>query len=98
PIRPRPSPAVGNPFVSCRQLLPPSGDTNRPLPVPSYALLYSHGPCRAAHRTAYTICGFAGSSATSIAPVFSSLYKTLSKVRPPSVDRNTPRSWLGPYG
>src|SRR5437867_1096770 len=36
-------------------------------------------------------------AARSMAPVSGSLYSTLVHVRPPSVERNTPRSLLGPY-
>src|SRR5919197_6042047 len=98
PIRLRPCAAVGRPRVSGCHVSPPSVDLNNPLVAPVYALLYSHGACRAAHSAAYTICAFDGSNATSTPPVFSSLYKIFCHERPPSVDRNTPRSSLGPYG
>src|ERR1700736_6566546 len=77
PMRPRPSAGVGSPVVSGAHVVPPSVDLNSPLVGPLYALLYSHGPWRAAQSTAYTVCAFAGSNATAIAPVFSSLYSTL---------------------
>src|SRR3954463_13778650 len=40
--------------------------------------------------------GFAGSMARSTAPAESERNSTLSHVLPPSLDRNTPRSALGP--
>src|ERR1043166_3252242 len=97
PMRPSPWSPVGSPRPISRHVVPPSTDLNRPLFGPEKAP-FSHGPWRASHSTAYTVCGFEGSKATSAAPVFSSLYKTLSKVLPPSRDLNTPRSVLGPYG
>src|SRR2546428_1155816 len=48
------------------------------------------------HRAAYSTRGFVASRARSIAPVESSTYSTLLQLRPPSVDRNTPRVGLGP--
>src|SRR5206468_8927063 len=47
---------------------------------------------------AYTVLGLLGSIRTSLALVYSSLYSTLANVRPPSVERYTPRSAFGPYG
>src|SRR5580765_1107984 len=99
-MREIPSAAPGNPLLDGRHVVPPSVDLYRPLPAISIdaPLRTSHGATRAAHNAAYNTCGFAGSITSSAAPVFSSLYKTFSKLFPPSVDRNTPRSAFGPYG
>ena len=51
PMRPRPCRVVGSPCVSCFQVVPPSVDLKSPLSGPCQAP-FSHGPCRAAHRTA----------------------------------------------
>src|SRR6185295_809038 len=51
PIRPKPCSNVGSPFVSLRQLLPPSVDLNNPLSGPCQAP-FSHGPCLPAQRSA----------------------------------------------
>src|SRR6185503_9956675 len=95
PIRPNPSLVVGSPCVNFFQVLPPSVDLNNPLSGPFHEP-FSQGPWRPAHISAYIILGLTGSIVTWTAPVFSSLYKTCSQFFPPSVDRYTPRSLLGP--
>src|SRR2546421_354299 len=50
-------------------------------------------PCQS---VAYTTRGFPGSKQRSIAAVTLSLYRTFFQLRPPSVDRKTPRSSFGP--
>src|SRR5712692_5682521 len=92
------SSALSRPRLSCRQVLPPSVDLNNPPPGASidWPLRISHGATRAAQSAAYTVCGLLGSNARSTAPVFSSRYKILSQVSPPSTLRKTPRSELGP--
>src|SRR3954466_7624307 len=87
PTRPRPCAPVGRPLPICRHVVPPSVDLNTPLAGPLNDP-FSHGPWRASHKTAYTICALVGSNATSAAPVFSSLYNTFSNDLPPSVERN----------
>jgi hypothetical protein len=72
PMRLRPcSSKVGNPSVKRRHVSPPSVDLNIPLPGPRNTP-FSHGPSRASHITAYTVCASLGSKATSTPPVFSS--------------------------
>src|SRR5260370_25986613 len=89
------TPSSGRPLVNCRQCVPPSVDLKMPPFVPLHAE-FSQGPCRPSHRQAYTMLGLDGSSSTSEPPVFSSLWRTFSNDRPPSVDRTVPRSSLGP--
>src|SRR5437667_11839268 len=90
------SPA-GNPLpLICFQVRPPSADLYNPLPGPPIGGYVLHGGRRICHSAAKTICGLAGSIVTSTAPVFSSLYKTFCQVAPPSAERKTPRSVLGP--
>src|SRR5438874_4876923 len=99
PMRPRPSAAPGRPAPIWRQVVPPSVDRYRPFDADRvHELPISHGACRAAHNTANTVCELAGSNARSTAPVFSSLPNTLCHVSPPSRERYTPRSPVGPYG
>src|SRR6266516_971242 len=94
----RPTGPAGSPCpVSAVHVAPPSVDLYRPLPGPSSGGYCSHGVRRAWYSAAYTTWGSAGSAARSMAPVSGSLYSTLAHVRPPSVERNTPRSLLGPY-
>src|SRR5882757_7333707 len=95
PILPKPCSVVGKPAVNFFQVVPPSTDLNMPLSFPFQAP-FSHGPCLPAHISAYTMFELLGSMVTCIAPVFSSLYKTLSHVLPPSTVLYTPRSSLGP--
>src|SRR3954462_1068810 len=95
PTRPNPCAPVGRPAPTWFHVVPPSTDLYNPLAGPVNDP-FSHGACRASHITAYTICAFDGSNATSAAPVFSSLYKTFSYVLPPSTERKTPRSAFGP--
>src|SRR5438105_3783273 len=97
PMRPRPSAAPGRPVPIWRQFVPPSVDRYRPFEADRvHELPISHGACRAAHNTANTVCEFAGSNARSTAPVFSSCSSTFCHVAPPSGERYTPRSTLGP--
>src|SRR5579862_3225786 len=86
----------GRPPVSFRQFLPPSVDLKIPPFVPAYSLPNSQGACRDSHSEAYSTYGCAKSIVISEAPVFSSTYKDLFQVWPPSVETNTPRSALGP--
>src|SRR3954453_23958245 len=67
----------GTPFVNGFHVVPPSVDLKIPPPGPLHAE-FSHGPCRASHNAAYTICGFVGSICPSDAPVFSSFPRTFS--------------------
>src|SRR6185295_10345230 len=97
PILPNPCSVVGKPFVIFFQVVPPSVDLNKPLSFPFHAP-FSQGPCLPAHISAKTMFELFGSIVTWTAPVFSSLYKTLSHVLPPSVVLYTPRSSFGPYG
>src|SRR5690348_11052699 len=77
---------LSSPFVSGCHVVPPSVDLKIPPPL-SLHDPFSHGPCRASQRAAYTVFGFDGSMTTSEPPVFSSLPRTFSNVWPPSVDR-----------
>src|SRR5262245_12159602 len=88
---------VGRPSVPCRHVAPPSMDLQMPPLVPPNdpPSMYDCCCCQSA---AYTVFGSLGSMRTSFALVYSSLYNTFWKLRPPSVERNTPRSALGPYG
>src|SRR6266478_6398763 len=92
----RPQSPEGNPFsVICVHVTPSSVDLYSPLPGP-----YDSPLCpafrTAYHSVAYTTRGFPGSKHRSTAPVTLSLYKTFFQLRPPSVDRYTPRSSCGP--
>ena len=74
PMRPSLSSAPGRPAVIHRQVVPPSVDLYKPLLAERVQELpISQGAWRADHKTAKTVWGFAGSNATSTAPVFSSL-------------------------
>src|SRR5438876_11709667 len=73
----------------CFQVRPPSVDLYKPPPTPPMGGYVLHGGRRVRHSAAKTICGLAGSIATSMAPVFSSLYKTFCQVAPPSAERKT---------
>src|SRR5436189_5859240 len=84
PILPKPCSVVGKPLVIFFHVVPPSVDLNNPLSVPFHAP-FSHGPCLPAHMSAKTMFELFGSIVTWTAPVFSSLYKTLSHVLPPSI-------------
>src|SRR5438132_4754193 len=86
-----PAPEAGNPFVNGFHVVPPSVDLKMP-PFDPFQAPFSHGPCRVSQRHAYTMSGLFGSNSRSDAPVFSSLYRTFRKLRPPSVDRKTPRA------
>src|SRR5919201_559525 len=80
--------------VSSVHVVPPSVDLNSPLESPP--LTRSHGWRKACHSDAYSTCGFDGSIARSTAPVCASRNSTFCHDWPPFVDRNTPRSRLGP--
>src|SRR5215469_8449956 len=87
----------GKPCSSrCFQVVPPSLERYRPLPAPPLSMF--HEVRRACHNAAKRMLGLRGSNATSIPPVFSSLYRTFSHVLPPSSVRKMPRSVLAPYG
>src|SRR5213082_1025333 len=55
------------------------------------------GVRRAWYMAPYTTFGSPGSPARSMAPMSGLLYRTFVQVRPPSLERKTPRSALGPY-
>src|SRR5204862_4945482 len=76
PMRPSLSASLGRPFVICLQLLPPSVDLYRPLPLPLYAPPVVQGGRREAHISAKTTCELRGSKTRSMAPVSSSLVRT----------------------
>src|SRR5262249_36584017 len=86
---------LGSPSPSTfSQLSPPSVERLSWLPGPPLSKL--HGRRITCQKPAYRTRGFVGSIASSEAPVLSSSYATLSQLLPPSVERNTPRSALGP--
>src|SRR5581483_490562 len=58
----------------------------------------SQGVRNTCHVEAYIVRGLAGSATMSAAPVLSSTKRIFAHVCPPSFERNTPRSWFGPYG
>src|SRR5437773_6369398 len=76
------------------QVSPPSVDLKSPEPGPPLDMY--HGPRRACQIAAYRMRGLAGSIAMSIAPAESDRNSTFSHVLPPSFERYTPRSALGP--
>src|SRR5258708_22025172 len=86
-----PGPVIGT------HVKPSPDDLYSPLPGP-YAVPFCPGFRMPCHIVAYTTRGFPGSKQRSTAPVTLSLNKTFFHVRPPSVDRNTPRSSFGPTG
>src|SRR3954463_1521280 len=92
----RPSPSVGRPSVSCFQVVPPSVDLYNPLPGPFDGGYTFHGGRRVCHNDAYIVFESVGSKARSIAAVSLSLCRMGVQVFPPSVERKTPRSTLGP--
>src|SRR3954470_20763994 len=81
-------------FDSSVHVLPPSVLLNRPLPGPP--LESECGVRNTSHSAAYITSGFFGSRTRSTAPVLSSRNSTRAQVLPPSFERNTPRSGLGP--
>src|SRR5581483_9123530 len=94
----RPTAAAGKPRpLNSVHVAPPFLDLYNPMPWPPKGGYVLHGGRRVRHRLAYTVWGLSGSAARSTAPVFSSLYKTFCHVLPPSAERNTPRSALGPW-
>src|ERR1700676_1782490 len=93
----RPYGPLGSACSSSRfHVLPSSLERYNPLPEPP--LDRNQGPRRASHKDAKRICELLGSKAISMPPVFSSLYKILCQVFPPSVVRKIPRSLFGPKG
>src|SRR6185312_5847008 len=66
-------------------VFPPSVDLKIPPLVPDHSP-FSQGPSRDCHKVAKIISVLLGSMATSSPPVFSSMYKTLVNVFPPSSD------------
>src|SRR3954464_6397120 len=85
----------GKPSVSGFHVVPPSVDLKMPLPAPPKPPPSMYDCC-CCQSVAYTVCGFDGSMRTSLPLEYSSRYRTLSKVRPPSVERKIPRSAFGP--
>ena len=81
--------------MSCVQVVPPSVLLKMPFPAPPNACP-SMKLCCCCQSVAYTVPGSLGSMRTSFALVYSSLYSTFWKERPPSVDRKIPRSVFGP--
>src|SRR5678815_335594 len=81
-------------FVSSVQVLPPSVVLKRPPPGPP--LESEYGVRNTSHNPAYRMLGFFGSITRSTAPVLSSRWSTRSQFLPPSFERKTPRSGLGP--
>src|SRR5213076_149771 len=94
----RPTIPEGKPLfrVISVQVSPPSVDLKRPLPTPPLDIC--HDTRYASHIAAYRMFGLFRSMARSIAPVLLSRKRTLRHVLPPSCERNTPRSSLGPGG
>src|SRR5205814_6209433 len=94
----RPMTPFGSPGlrVSSVHVSPPSVDLKRPLPGPPLDIC--HDTRYASHIAAYRMFGLFRSMARSIAPVLLSRKRTLRHVLPPSCERNTPRSSLGPAG
>src|SRR5215467_15406604 len=91
----RPSVFLGWPCAVSRfQVVPASVLRYKPLPGPPQSM--PQGERRACQSEAKITFGLEGSSDRSMPPEFSSLYKTLVHVFPPSVVRKTPRSALGP--
>src|SRR5262245_23018301 len=91
----RPQTPLGSPSpVSFVQLSPPSTDFQRLPPGPPLSRL--HGVRNACQKPAKSTRGFVESIARSTAPVLSSTKSTFCHVAPPSFDRKTPRSGLGP--
>src|SRR5438876_2197305 len=93
----RPIPSAGRPVVSWCQVEPPSMDLWIPPPGPLVGAYVNHGGRRVFHSPAYTTRASVGSMTTSTAPTFSSLSRTFCQVRPPSRERNTPRSGFAAY-
>jgi hypothetical protein len=87
---------VGSPLlcVISRHVSPPSTLFQMPLRPPPAIML--HGVRWNFHIAAKRIRGFVGSIARSMAPVLSLMKSTFCHVLPPSEERNTPRSALGP--
>ena len=92
----RPHSPSGSPCpMICVHVTPSSTDLYSPLPGP-YEVPFCPGFRMPCHSVAYTTRGFPGSKQRSIAAVTLSLYRTFFQLRPPSVDRKTPRSSFGP--
>src|SRR5213076_350705 len=91
PITPLGSPSLR---VISFHVSPPSLDLKSPDPGPP--LDRYQGPRRACQIAAYRMRGLTGSIARSMAPAESDRNRIFSQVRPPSFERNTPRSGLGP--
>src|SRR6266851_1752680 len=92
----RPQSVAGSPCPAIGvHVSPSSDDLYSPLPGP-YAVPFCPGFRMPCHSVAYTTRGFPGSKQRSTAPVSLFLNKTFFHVRPPSADRNTPRSSFGP--
>src|SRR3954468_19881635 len=93
----RPMPSFGRPVVSCVHVVPPSVLLKMPPPGPFVGAYVYHGGRRVFHRQAYTTREFVGSITTSTAPTSLFLNRTLRQLRPPSVERKTPRSAFAAY-
>src|SRR5579884_2301411 len=96
PMCPRIPPGKPPP-VTCVHVFPPSVLLYRPLPGPLLGGYTFHGGRRVCQSDAKITFESDGLSVMSIAPVFSSLYRTLLHVLPPSTDLNTPRCALAAY-
>src|ERR1051325_8614115 len=82
--------------ASSGRKMPPLQSTAGPSPLGPTPAEKPQGNRWLFHMAANSTRGFVASRARSIAPVESSTYSTLLQLRPPSVDRNTPRVALGP--
>src|SRR5712692_11331821 len=92
----RPQSVAGSPCPAIGvHVSPSSDDLYRTLPG-QYACPFCPGFRMPCHSVAYTTRGFPGSKQRSTAAVTLSLYRTFFQLRPPSVDRKTPRSSFGP--
>ena len=94
PMRPFTPPGSPGLSVMSVQVSPPSVDRYIPLSGPP--LVKVCGSRWACQNAANMFRGLLGSIDRSAAPAFSLTYRTFSQVSPLSVDRNTPRSSLGP--
>src|SRR5215211_2478581 len=82
--------------VSSVHVSPPSVDLYSPDPAPP--LQSCHGRRYTSQSVAYSTPGLEGSMTRSAAPARGLLNSTRAHVRPPSRDRNTPRSSFGANG
>ena len=94
PMRPLMPSGMPERSVRSVQVSPPSVDRHSPDSGP--ALVRPQGVLRTCHMAAKSTRGLCGSIDRSIAPESSLLNRICSQFCPPSLDRNTPRSLLGP--